>query len=413
MVVDPGCMKCLDCVSVCPNDALSFSFAKPTILAKPRHTSHPAAKAPRPAMDLSWPEEIVIFLLTIGLFVAFRGMLNQIPLLMAAGMAMITGFGAWKLWRLIRDPNVRVQNFQMKLKGRLTRAGWVAGLVFLTLISAGAWSGWIKLLRLRADLIDGKVTTPYDVVMSSGYKPIPADKRLADRAIELYRASGPPRDGGFGWGFTPDQLARLAWLSAVAGDLASAETYLNTSINLTQPSDSVVIGLAQFMTRRGKTAFQVEHALANVAEKYPEQFAARITLARVQAAQGRVADASCEALAITNDKNASLSDITTACELLIDIGRPVDAVRVLTHVANTRPANALVEASLARALYFSGAGEAAIGHMEKAAALAPDNPAYWGALGELLAERGRDDEAARARAWSDMLVDELRKAQPR
>ena len=24
-VVDPGCMKCLDCVSVCPNDALSYN----------------------------------------------------------------------------------------------------------------------------------------------------------------------------------------------------------------------------------------------------------------------------------------------------------------------------------------------------------------------------------------------------
>ena len=26
MVVDPGCMKCMDCVSVCPNDALYFGF---------------------------------------------------------------------------------------------------------------------------------------------------------------------------------------------------------------------------------------------------------------------------------------------------------------------------------------------------------------------------------------------------
>jgi polyferredoxin len=32
MVVDPGCMKCLDCVRVCPNEALSFGFAKPAIM---------------------------------------------------------------------------------------------------------------------------------------------------------------------------------------------------------------------------------------------------------------------------------------------------------------------------------------------------------------------------------------------
>ena len=33
MVVDPGCMKCMDCVSVCPNDALYFGFGKPTLMA--------------------------------------------------------------------------------------------------------------------------------------------------------------------------------------------------------------------------------------------------------------------------------------------------------------------------------------------------------------------------------------------
>ncbi len=31
MVVDPGCMKCMDCISVCPNDALYFGFGKPAI----------------------------------------------------------------------------------------------------------------------------------------------------------------------------------------------------------------------------------------------------------------------------------------------------------------------------------------------------------------------------------------------
>ena len=34
MVVDPGCMKCMDCISVCPNDALYFGFGKPAIAVK-------------------------------------------------------------------------------------------------------------------------------------------------------------------------------------------------------------------------------------------------------------------------------------------------------------------------------------------------------------------------------------------
>jgi polyferredoxin len=36
MVVDPGCMKCMDCVSVCPNQALYFGFGKPTVAGRHR-----------------------------------------------------------------------------------------------------------------------------------------------------------------------------------------------------------------------------------------------------------------------------------------------------------------------------------------------------------------------------------------
>ncbi|MCH9003001.1 MAG: 4Fe-4S binding protein, partial [Planctomycetes bacterium] len=36
MVVDPGCMKCLDCVSVCPNDALYFGIGRPSMFATRR-----------------------------------------------------------------------------------------------------------------------------------------------------------------------------------------------------------------------------------------------------------------------------------------------------------------------------------------------------------------------------------------
>ena len=42
MVVDPGCMKCMDCISVCPNDALYFGFGKPAIAARvPRRKATP------------------------------------------------------------------------------------------------------------------------------------------------------------------------------------------------------------------------------------------------------------------------------------------------------------------------------------------------------------------------------------
>src|SRR5262245_30326177 len=70
MVTDPGCMKCMDCISVCPNDALYFGFGKPALFTGART---PSPKKPRffPGLpDLTWPEEIACLILVVALFVA-------------------------------------------------------------------------------------------------------------------------------------------------------------------------------------------------------------------------------------------------------------------------------------------------------------------------------------------------------
>ena len=82
MVVDPGCMKCLDCVSVCPNDALSFGFGRPSL-------RRGAARAPRPRRryDLTLAEDVGFTLVFVASFFAVRGVYGLVPLLMAAGTA--------------------------------------------------------------------------------------------------------------------------------------------------------------------------------------------------------------------------------------------------------------------------------------------------------------------------------------
>ena len=76
MVIDPGCMKCLDCISVCPKNALTFGFARPPVFA-------PAA---RRRYDFSWPEELALALVCLVATLAYRGLYDILPLLMAAGL---------------------------------------------------------------------------------------------------------------------------------------------------------------------------------------------------------------------------------------------------------------------------------------------------------------------------------------
>ena len=64
-VVDPGCMKCLDCVSVCPNDALYVGFGVPALFAK-RATPPP----PPPAAKRTDRGVLAQFLLTACFFFA-------------------------------------------------------------------------------------------------------------------------------------------------------------------------------------------------------------------------------------------------------------------------------------------------------------------------------------------------------
>ncbi len=126
MIVDPGCMKCMDCVSVCPKEALYYGASLP----KPFAVSQQRLQA---RSDFTWPEEV--FLAGVA-FVATQWVFRSawfwegVPLLMAVGLGVITAVLALLLWRLVRRPELTFQHTPLKRSGRLTRAGrWVLVLV--------------------------------------------------------------------------------------------------------------------------------------------------------------------------------------------------------------------------------------------------------------------------------------------
>ena len=92
MVVDPGCMKCMDCVSVCPNDALYFGFGRPAVaLPQPAPKRHP----------LTWPEELLGAAVFVLSYWAVWDVYQLVPMLMALGWAAITSFVVLTTVRLL------------------------------------------------------------------------------------------------------------------------------------------------------------------------------------------------------------------------------------------------------------------------------------------------------------------------
>src|SRR5262245_41214484 len=143
MVVDPGCMKCLDCVNSCPKDALYFGKGKPSLARRAASSSM--------GSDLTWPEEILAAIAFLGALYAFRDLfvLDRIPFLLAIGLPVIASIAAVALARLARRSEFQLQWTRLRSGGRLTRAG-VAALVALPLLLAFTAYHFVLQYHVRA-----------------------------------------------------------------------------------------------------------------------------------------------------------------------------------------------------------------------------------------------------------------------
>jgi Fe-S-cluster-containing hydrogenase component 2 len=124
-VVDSGCMKCLDCVSACPKDALYFGFrADPEVAAAQPPTQRSKRSTRR--YDFTWGEELALLLLfLVGLY-ALRNLYGLVPFLLALALGSLFALMGLLLWRLWRQSELRFQRLLLKQAGRLTKSGFAA-----------------------------------------------------------------------------------------------------------------------------------------------------------------------------------------------------------------------------------------------------------------------------------------------
>ncbi|MCI0651644.1 MAG: tetratricopeptide repeat protein [Planctomycetes bacterium] len=381
-VVSAGCMKCLDCVSVCPNDALSYGFAAPALF-----TPRIGARTVTRRYDLGLWEEILLAILFACVFFAMRGAYGLIPMLMALGISGCTTFIAWKLLHLLRGRDPRLHRFQFRRDGKLTGAGRIFAAGALVLMLLVAHTGWMTFERFLAGILDDRVRVAKADVLVPNPR-LPGEVTVAARAAleHFERASGFSRGG---WGLFHDSSIdmEIAWLAIVLGDRERAidilEEVVATGRLRAGALDEVCeyLGWLYFLAGRHD---QGTRFLAEIAVEHPDSTRVRELLVVRYFLIGNfdAAAALYERHLRTHPKD---SDVRARLASLIYLPakRTAEAIAELERAIADEPMRASLHNDLATAYLAAERLDDAIRAMARAAELDPEDKSYREHLGEL------------------------------
>ncbi|MGI8924564.1 MAG: tetratricopeptide repeat protein [Fimbriimonadales bacterium] len=381
MVVDPGCMKCMDCVSVCPKNALYYGFGKPSLAQKGIEAKRaPGLERAARMYDFSLSEEIAMAALFALAFYAFRGLYDSVPFLLAIGLSSVTAFLIVMAARLLYTPSFRLQHKQLRISGATTPAGCallgVAGLLIVFAGHSGVWQfHYHEGNRLYAQAESAKS---------------PESAEESTKAAMEH----------FGWcrssGFFPvaNLEASLGSGFAFLGDLEKGEQHLRRAIELGPDLAGARYQLARTLAARGKQNEAIAQ-LRTAVESDPGRVAARRDLALALSASGKHVEALrfFEGPLKIAPRDADLRLAYAAS--LAESGKPAEAETQLRKVMTDHPQSAQVRFALGEILLRRGKTSEAAAAFADATRLNPEAIESYVALARLDSRRKNHSASAR------------------
>ena len=196
MVIDSGCMKIMDCIDACPNNALSVGFGTTAFGKRTKKKSY----------DLSIGGEIFVSVFFLIGFFAFRGLYASVPMLMAVGMSLVGTWIVWKGIRVLTSANESFHKKQLRFHGKTKPAGVL--FLFVALLCL--------VFTLQSALV-GSFTFMGNVALANDD---------TDRALHYYKLSGPITDGGVGLSSNPNVDMKMAKIHEESNNYLEAERLL-------------------------------------------------------------------------------------------------------------------------------------------------------------------------------------------
>lgn len=258
MVVDSGCMKCLDCVSVCPKEALYFGFGKPA-------GAQAKQAGRRSRRGVTWGEEGLLAAFFVAAFVIYRGLYGVIPFLLALGLSAVLAFAYTSLVRALRTPNATLLGRTLRREKRWTRGGLAFLLAMGGLTLLGAHSALIQLHARRAAGAYDALRARREAFLDDARRALPeAERARAERGLASTRFVQ-----RFGLLPVAGNELQLAWLALFAGAPQEYERGIRAALagqdDGAPGSAALRFDLARFLAARGRdaeAASELESALS-------------------------------------------------------------------------------------------------------------------------------------------------------
>ena len=389
MIVDAGCMKCMDCVSVCHNDALKVGLGKPAIAIPAEER---AAKG-SVRYDMSWTEEIIFAVIAVVTLLSLRGA-YALPLLFSSGVAAIVTWMAWKSWSIIRKRSDSFNRMQLKTRGKLKIGGWVFLVITGFTLFMIANVGVANIAWLKARMHDDRVEVPANMVFS-GNAIMPSEEvaEHARTAIEWYQRAGFVGDGG--WSLFPSTnasfsfAARQAWLHSVLLEYESAMAIVDGLISRHGIQQDLAMGRARLI--RIISPLDAGPWIEGTLDEHPEFVEMRdehiTNLLREEGPEAAIAQARIG----MESMPSSLLSMRRLAVLLLDFGGQAEfaeSAEITRKTIEIAPDNPGAWRAYAMAQAKMGDLEAADASMRQAIEIAPEDHRLRAQYARLLNDRG-------------------------
>ena len=381
-VVNPACLKCLDCVSVCPQGALHYGMSKPAFFASYRSGGRFGLP-----YDFTLAEELLAATVFITVVLTFRGLYSRIPFLLSLALGVMIAYAIIVLVRLATRRDVRLSSWTLRGEGRLSRAGHAyvgAMAMLLILVGHSAFVRFHEYFGLRQ-------------VLAFGNTDLAANEALAGRAIVHLAAADR-------WGLIPNERVErgLATATFALGRFDDVLTYANRYLSRHPTDAAIQLTVARTLVRTGdleggERAFRTIAASidANNAAARPLWLTAKTELAESLARRGDFRRAEAELRAIVTmapDRAGAHADLGGA---LAELGQFDEAINELKQALRLDPSLGGAAYNLGTLLLHLERLDEAVVFLQQAAQLIGDDADLYNNLGSALLRSGRPDEAKR------------------